>query len=67
MKRRRYQPKPDDGLCGHPSGLRTPYEMEMIARTRMAAMENHPQLEWMRREDAEALIRPARKRGRFRG
>jgi hypothetical protein len=47
----RYEPMLWDGLCGHPSGLRTPYEMEQIARAKMDAMERHPGLEWLRKED----------------
>lgn len=43
-----------DGLCGHPSGLRTPEEMTKIAQAKIEAMEKHPGLEWLRREDEEA-------------
>lgn len=49
---------PWDGLCGHPSGLRTAYEMEEIAKAKMKAMEEHPGLQWLRDEDESAKRTP---------
>ena len=67
MRRCRRRPEaeiPWDGLCGHPSGLRTPEEMVKIARAKMLAMENHPGLAWLRAEDDLEMARKPR-RGRF--
>jgi len=47
-----------DGLCGHPSGLRTPEQMVKIARAKIHAMEGHSGLEWLRKEDKEAMSVP---------
>ena len=60
--RRRLPPREWDGLCGHPSGLRTPEEMVKIARAKMDLMERHPKLEWIRREDEEAKAELPRSR-----
>ena len=60
-RKRRYEPIPWDGLCGHPSGLRTPEEMQKIARAKIDAMERHPGLEWLRREDERERERSVRK------
>jgi hypothetical protein len=53
MRRRklRYEPKPDDGLVAHPSGLHPPGDIVKIARAKMDAMENHPGLAWLRAQD----------------
>lgn len=53
-----------DGLCGHPSGLRTSYQMTKIAEAKMDAMENHPGLAWLRKED-DAERCPPRRRARM--
>jgi hypothetical protein len=47
-------------MCGHPSGLRTPYEMVMIARAKLDAMQRHPGLAWLRAEDAAEHCPPRR-------
>lgn len=63
MKRaRHYRPMPWDGLCGHPSGLRTPEEMTKIAQAKMDAMERHPGLAWLRAEDEAEKQRLARRK-----
>ena len=54
VRQNKAPPVPWDGLCGHPSGLRTPEEMTKIAQAKMDAMENHPSLAWLRAEDEEA-------------
>lgn len=57
-KRKRWPPVEWDGLCGHPSGLRTPEEIEKIAQAKLKAMEEHPGLKWLRDEDEEANRTP---------
>lgn len=55
-RRRRLLPEiPWDGLCGHPSGLRTPEEMVKIAQAKMEIMEQSPVAA---REDEEARRTP---------
>lgn len=56
-RRRRALPPPIpwDGLCGHPSGLRTPEEMVQIARAKMKFMEASPLAQ---REDEEGKLPP---------
>jgi hypothetical protein len=61
-KRRHYAPVPWDGLCGHPSGLRTAYEMEQIAKAKIEAMEKHPGLAWLRVEDEREMKRAVKER-----
>jgi len=64
VRKRKVLPEiPWDGLCGHPSGLRTPEEMVLIARAKMDAMEHHPGLAWLRAED-EKEMRSAKEKHR---
>ena len=49
-----------DGLCGHPSGLRTPEQMEKIAQAKVDAMDQHPGLKWLRSEDEREHCPPRR-------